>query len=57
MNWDRLIALVAMLLDAGILGILIEEFQYDKIVYERELYKKRSKRKPTFTEMNIGEMK
>jgi hypothetical protein len=43
-------------LDAGILWILIEEFNFDKIAYEKEQYKRRAK-KPTFTELNIGEMK
>lgn len=57
MNWDRVIACIAVLLDAGILWILIEEFNYDKVVYEKEQYHKRSKKKPTFTEMNIGEMR
>ena len=57
MNWDRLIAIVAVLLDAGILWILVEEFQYDKIIYERELYKKRAKKPPTFDNLTIGEMR
>lgn len=48
MPWDRLIAIVCMLLDAGILWILIEEFQYDKVIYERDLYKKRTARKKGF---------
>ena len=57
MNWDRLIALIAVILDAGILWILIEEFNYDKVVYEKEQYHKRSKKKLTFESLTIGEMK
>ena len=58
MNWDRLIAVGCMLLDAGILWSLIEEFQYDKIVYEKELYHKRvAKKKPSFENLTIGEMR
>jgi hypothetical protein len=56
MNWDRLIALTSMLLDAGILWILIMEYDFDKIVYEKELYK-RKKKKLTFDSLNIGESK
>jgi len=48
MNWDRLIAICSMLLDAGILWILIEEFNFDKIAYEKEQYKKMSRRKKEF---------
>jgi len=54
MNWDRLIAITSMLLDAGILWILIEEFNYDKIVYEQQQYKNR-KKKLTFDNLTIGE--
>jgi hypothetical protein len=48
MNWDRLIAIICMLLDAGILWILIEEFNFDKIAYEKEQYKKMSRRKKEY---------
>ena len=48
MNWDRLIAIVCMLLDAGILWILIEEFNFDKIAYEKEQYHKMKARKKRF---------
>ena len=60
MNWDRLIAVICMLLDAGILWILIEEFNFDKIAYEKEQYKKRSRRKKDFKlpeeKLTTGEM-
>ena len=56
-NWDRLIAIVCMLLDAGILWILVEEFNFDKIAYEKEQYKKRAKKQPTFENLTIGEMR
>lgn len=56
MTWDRLIAVVSMLLDAGILWILIEEFNYDKIIYEKQQYKSR-KKKLTFESLTIGEGK
>ncbi len=60
MNWDRLIAITSMLLDAGILIILIIEFDYDKTVYEKEQYKKISRRKKSFTlpeeKLTTGEM-
>jgi hypothetical protein len=48
MPWDRLIAIVCMLLDAGILWILIEEFNFDKIAYEKEQYHKMKTRKKRF---------
>jgi hypothetical protein len=54
MNWDRLIALVAVALDAGILWILVMEYNYDKIVYEKSSYKKRT-HKPTFENLTTGE--
>lgn len=61
MNWDRLISLIAMLLDAGILWILIKEFNFDKIAYEKEQYKKISKRRKEFKlpeeSFNTGEAK
>jgi hypothetical protein len=57
MNWDRLIAVVCMLLDAGILWILVEEFNFDKIAYEKEQYKKRVKKVPTFDSLTTGESK
>jgi hypothetical protein len=57
MNWDRLIAVVCMLLDAGILWILIEEFNFDKIAYEKEQYKGRTKKRPTFEHLTTGESK
>jgi len=60
MNWDRLIAFICMLLDAGILWILIEEFNYDKVVYEKEQYKRHTRKKKfILPEENIttGELK
>lgn len=57
MNWDRLIAVMCMLLDAGILWILVEEFNFDKIAYEKEQYKKRVKKQPRFEALTVGEMK
>lgn len=48
MNWDRLIAIIAMLLDAGILWILIAEFNYDKLVYEKDQYKRAASRKKKY---------
>jgi hypothetical protein len=61
MNWDRLIAIICMLLDAGILWILIEEFNFDKIAYEKEQYKKMSRRKKEYKlpeqTLNEGESK
>jgi hypothetical protein len=61
MNWDRLIAVVCMLLDAGILWILVEEFCYDKIIYEKEQYRKMKSRKKRFelpeAGLNTGESK
>lgn len=54
MNWDRLINVVVMLLDAGILWILIEEFNYDKIIYEKDQYHRR-KKKLLFEHLNVGE--
>jgi hypothetical protein len=61
MNWDRLIAVICMLLDAGILWILIEEFNFDKIAYEKEQYKKMSRRKKEYKlpeqPLNEGESK
>jgi len=55
--WDRLIAIISMLLDAGILWILIEEFNFDKIAYEKEQYKRKGKKKLFFEALNIGEHK
>jgi hypothetical protein len=58
MNWDRLIAVVCMLLDAGILWILVKEFNFDKIAYEKDQYHKRvTKKKLTFECLNVGESK
>ena len=57
MNWDRLIAITSMLLDAGILWILIAEFNFDKIAYEKEQYHKRGKKKLTFDSLTTGESK
>ena len=57
MNWDRLIMIICMLLDAGILWILVEEFNFDKIAYEKEQYKKRVKKQPTFDNLTVGEGK
>jgi len=54
MPWDRLIAIVCMLLDAGILWILIREYDFDKIVYEKELYRKKTARKKQFTLPEAG---
>lgn len=54
MNWDRLIAIVCMLLDAGILWILIEEFNFDKIAYEKDQYKKIKTRKRRFELPEVG---
>ena len=54
MNWDRLIAIVCMLLDAGILWILIEEFNFDKIAYEKEQYGKMKSRKKRFALPEAG---
>jgi hypothetical protein len=45
MLWDRLIALVTLGVDVGILWILVKEFNFDKIAYEKEQYKKRAGRK------------
>jgi hypothetical protein len=56
MNWDRLIAVVAVLLDAGILWILVMEYNYDKIVYEKSSYKKRT-HKLAFENLTVGEGK
>jgi hypothetical protein len=56
MNWDRLIAIIAVALDAGILWILIEEFNFDKIAYEKEQYHKRlAKKKLSFESLTVGE--
>ncbi len=41
MNWDRFIALVTLTVDIGILWILIAEYNYDRIVYEKQAYKKK----------------
>lgn len=45
MPWDRLIAITSMLLDAGILWILVEEFNYDKIQDEKKEYKRKKAKK------------
>jgi hypothetical protein len=57
LNWDRLIAITAVLLDAGILWILIEEFNFDKIAYEKEQYKKRKHKRMEFESLTTGEGK
>lgn len=44
MSFDRLVSLITLLVDIGILWILIKEFNFDKIAYEKEQYKKRAKR-------------
>lgn len=46
---------LAVLVDIAILAVLVIEFDYDKTIYEKELYKRKAKRKLTFTEMNVGE--
>lgn len=56
MNWDRLIMIICMLLDAGILWILVMEYNYDKIVYEKSSYKKRT-HKLAFESLTTGESK
>lgn len=55
MNWDRLIAFVTLLVDVGILWILVKEFNYDKILAEKQHYKKKMKAKPTFEMLTQGE--
>jgi hypothetical protein len=60
MPWDRLIALVTLAVDIGILWILIREYNFDKIAYEKEQYKKMTKRRKEFKlpeeKLTIGEM-
>lgn len=57
MNWTLLVELLTLAVDIGILWILIAEFNYDKVIYERSQYKKRTKKHLVFNELNQGEGK
>jgi hypothetical protein len=49
--------LMAVLVDIAILAVLIIEFDYDKTIYEKELYKKKNKKQPAFDNLTVGEGK
>lgn len=57
MNWTLLVELLTLAVDIGILWILVAEFNYDKVIYERSQYKKRTKKHLVFNELNQGEGK
>lgn len=53
-----IVSILTLLVDIGILWILIIEFNFDRIVYEKEQYRGRSvkrKKKMEYIEMNVGE--
>lgn len=58
MSYGDFVATLALLTDIGILWILIKEFNYDKIQYEKDEYRRRARKKPRheFERLTTGEM-
>lgn len=56
MTYGDVTATVAVLVDIGILVILIMEYNYDKIVYERSKFRNVRRKKFDFDRLTIGEM-
>jgi hypothetical protein len=56
MPLELVIAGLTLLVDIGILWILIKEYNYDKVIFEKQRYKKKVK-KPIFegSKLCIGE--
>ena len=55
--WGLVVSILTLGVDIGILWILIAEFNYDKIIYEKSQWKKRTKKHLVFDQLNVGEGK